>query len=167
MTQEDFDSFKAVLARLARGFNRKADDEIAVDLFEDLRRFDLSAIEQAAERLRGQKFYPKLHDWREQLQIIEGQSAQRARQSLTSSTVVDSDGHTVMTFACRTCQDTCWAPACGCDMVRIEMISGRCPEHGAEGGEQSAQAYKPCRCRSWNAAWRARGVGRLVEPNAA
>lgn len=161
MTHSDVLEFNALLRDVGQVHGKKT-EEMALAYFEALKDIPLDTLRLAKTHLVSHsRFWPKPVDWRAASQKVE---ARTPLQMPTRAIVTLPDGSTEETYHCARCEDTGWAPACGC-YVGTQDMKGHCPTHG--GFEKHGVTYRQpvlaCVCRANNPNWHFHHQTRRVE----
>lgn len=163
MTTIDVSEFTDLLRQVGQVHGGKKTDEMAPAYFEALRDIPIGVIREAKTHLvSNSRFWPKPVDWRAAAQKVE---ARKPVPMPAQEFVTLPDGTREETYLCLTCEDTGWAPECGCH-VGLQDMKGHCPTHGgyAANGITYRQRVKPCACRATNARFQFNHQARRVEP---
>jgi hypothetical protein len=156
MTDQDEPRFAELFESLCRAFGKPINAQMVTlgrEYFEAMADYPLAIVERAKLTIvQGSKFFPRVRDWR--------QACDTARASAPISHAPLSrtleDGTIERVFCCIRCEDSGWAPACGCDTNALNW-RGECDRHPrtANGGLVYRQAMTACGCRDGNPVWQA------------
>ncbi len=162
MISSDVTEFSDLLRALGTVHGKKT-EPMSQSYFEALKDIPMGLIRAAKDHLLANaRFWPKPVDWRAAVQKVE---AKTPTPMPPQRFITHPDGTEEELYICLTCEDTGWAPECGCP-VGVQDMRGHCPTHGgySANGIVYRQRVKPCVCRATNERFQFNHQARRVEP---